>query len=483
MIISCVWGDRLMNNPLPKIDEIFFPVFFQKMLDIIDDCVFVIDHNGKIVLFNDANERLDNLKREQVLGKHLTEVYQLDEHSSISLQVLNTKKPVVDKYQYYVTLAGYQVSAISSAYPILNNANKLIGVIVTTKNITKFKQMLDFHKKLANPGEQCLPTIKQYSFHDIIGESPLIKMSIAIAEKAAQTNSPILVYGETGTGKELFVQSIHNTSNANEPIVSLNCAAVPENLLEGLLFGTARGAFTGAVDQPGLFEEASKGTLFLDELNSMSTNLQSKLLRAVETGRIRRVGETKERVANPRIISALNLPPLEAIDRNLLRKDLFYRLGVIMIKLPALRERKEDLPLLVQHFIQKYNYTFKRNVRQIDNDVLELFKNYHWPGNVRELEHTIEYAMNLIGSDNVIKQIHLPPIILDQINSSDPLEVETLIASSSNHNQNLKSLIASFERTIIENMLEETRGNVSAAAKRLGLNRQSLDYKVKKYGI
>src|SRR5699024_5466779 len=211
-----------------------------------------------------------------------------------------------------------------------------------------------------------------------------------------------------GTGKELFAQSIHNNSLVPGPFVSINCAAIPENLLEGLLFGTTEGAFTGAKNHPGLFEEAKNGTLFLDELNSMPPNLQPKLLRAIETGKIRRVGETRERIVKPRIISALNIHPLDAIENHDIRMDLFYRLGVITIVIPPLKDRLDDIPILVDKFINKFNIKLNKNIKGVTPEVEEIFNSHNWPGNVRELEHLIEHSMIITTGDRYIRKENLP---------------------------------------------------------------------------
>jgi len=459
----------------------------EKLLDIIDDCVFIIDEKGKFVLYNKANARLDNLSVEAVVGKHITEVYNLNEDTSITLQVLNKKKSIKNVYQDYETISGKHVTSISSAYPIFVE-KELVGAVVVTKDMNIFKSMLTEFRSKAEQQSQSVNTEPGYTIDNIIGKSQSLKSSIELAKKAAQTNSSILVYGETGTGKELLIQSIHNISQVKGSFVPLNCAAIPENLLEGLLFGTAKGAFTGSLDHIGLFEKASGGTLFLDELDSMNLNLQSKLLRAIEGGKIRRVGESEERKIDTRIVSALSIGPLEAVETGKLRRDLFYRLGVVIIKLPSLKEREEDISVLAGHFIEKYNSAFGKNVKGIDCETKDLFHTYHWPGNVRELEHVIESAMNVIGSERQIRKKHLSQFFLEQAQSSrqkhDGLKrVQTAARLTGAENMSLQDTLDSVEHEIISNTLKNTRGNVSAAAKKLSLTRQSLDYKLKKHNL
>ncbi len=229
----------------------------------------------------------------------------------------------------------------------------------------------------------------------------------------ADSTSSVLVYGETGTGKELYVQSIHNySSRFNKPFIAQNCAALPENLFESILFGTVKGAFTGAVDKPGLFEQAHGGTLFLDEINSMPINLQTKLLRVLQDGVIRRVGDSRDRKIDVRIIAAMNVEPLKAVENGQIREDLFYRLNVVNIKLVPLRDRLEDIPLYVEHFIDKYNKELNKNVKGISSKVKELFMSYNWPGNVRELQHIIEAAINIV--DNEYIELDNLPIYLSE---------------------------------------------------------------------
>lgn len=470
-----------------KLTSLHFNDNTERILDTIDDCVFIIDNKGKFVLYNKANARLDNLPADKVIGKHITEVYNLNENTSITLQVLDQKKAIKNVYQEYETISGKHVTSISSAYPIFVGKEQA-GAVIITKDMNIFKSMLTEFKSKSEQQDQFGNTESGYIFENIIGKSPLLKSSIELAKKAAQTNSSILVYGDTGTGKELLIQSIHNTSQVHGPLIPLNCAAIPENLIEGLLFGTAKGAFTGSLDHIGLFEKASGGTLFLDELDSMNLNLQSKLLRAIEEGRIRRIGESEERIINTRIVSALSIGPLEAVEMGSLRRDLFYRLGVVIIKLPALKERMEDIPVLTGHFIEKYNRAFGKNVKSIDDETRALFHNYHWPGNVRELEHVIESAMNVIGADRKIRKEHLSQFFLEQAlgsrqNSTRPEKEQTASRLAAAENRSLKDTLDTVELEIIDDTLKSTRGNVSAAAKKLSLTRQSLDYKLKKYNL
>ena len=286
--------------------------------------------------------------------------------------------------------------------------------------------------------------------------------------------------GETGTGKELLAQSIHNASRrANGPFLAINCAAIPDNLLEGLLFGTEKGAYTGAESRAGLFEQANGGTLLLDEINSMNILLQSKLLRVLQDSMIRRVGGVKESHVDVRVLSNINIPPYQAIEENKLRHDLFYRLGVININIPPLRDHKEDIPLLSKNFILHFNQKLLKNVRNIDRATLELFNSYRWAGNIRELEHAIEHAMNILPDDqSVITPDYIPDHILSlaALPSHEEGKVQENPRSLSSTRQNTES-------QMLRKALLENGGNVSKTARSLGISRQNLQYRFKRSGI
>jgi arginine utilization regulatory protein len=306
---------------------------------------------------------------------------------------------------------------------------------------------------------------KIYTFDDIIGVSTEIIKLKEYALKAASSSSPILVYGETGTGKELFVQAIHNSSmRKDKPFVALNCAALPENLLEGILFGTVRGSFTGAEDREGLFEIADGGTLYLDELNSMPIELQAKLLRVIEERRVRRVGALDERAIDVRIIASTNIKPEHCVKNGIIRSDLYYRLNVITLTIPELRNRKVDIVKLAKHFIEKYNLKFGTNVIGISEDSLEKMLCYDWPGNVRELQNVIEGIMNF-KQEGIIEIEDLP----ERIRNSE--------------NNSLQEMLQDVEIRIIKEALVLWNNNISKAAKYLRVPRQTLQYKVKKYRI
>jgi arginine utilization regulatory protein len=291
-------------------------------------------------------------------------------------------------------------------------------------------------------------------------------------EKVANADSAVLVVGETGTGKELFVQSIHDISNRSEgPFIAQNCAALPESLLESILFGTTKGSYTGAIDRAGLFELADGGSLFLDELNSMPLELQAKLLRVLEDGVVRRIGDQKTRKVNVRVIAAINESPLDCVQNGIMRPDLYYRLNVFSLFIPPLRERNYDIELLTSHFVEQFNERFSKNIRNVEHTVFELFHQYNWPGNVRELKHTIEHAM-IMAEGHTLTVKHLP-IQLQQIKKS----------TETKGVQPLRSAMQEMEISLIKQALLQTNSNIQQAAALLEIPRQTLQYKIQKLNI
>ncbi|MFN1864758.1 sigma-54 interaction domain-containing protein [Clostridioides difficile] len=322
---------------------------------------------------------------------------------------------------------------------------------------------------------------KGYEFDDILGESNLIKEAIAKSKKACKSDASVFIYGETGTGKELFSQSIHYGSNRrNYPFIAQNCAALPESLFEGILFGTSKGGFTGAIDRPGLFEQANKGTLLLDEINSMPIMLQAKLLRVLQEGYVRRVGGTKDIPIDVRIIATTNESPKVILNEHKMRKDLYYRLNIIHIKIPPLRDRKEDIPLLCKKFISKYNKKLNKKVVGISDEAIKILKNYDWQGNIRELENIIYCTMSMM-EDEV--QIETSMINLNDYYNLKENKESNNYSLNDLEDKTLSKIISEIEEKYIYESLEKASYNITKAASILGMNRQNLQYKIKKYNI
>ncbi|HPU01735.1 MAG: sigma 54-interacting transcriptional regulator [Firmicutes bacterium] len=452
-------------------------------LNIIEEGIHIVDSSGKTFFYSKSLEKIENTRAENVLGKHITETYQLDEDSSILLRVLKTGKPVKNHHTTYFTREGKKIDIITNTFPISANGT-IIGAVSVNSDITNKKQLIDtliqLQKQLYSSHAR---NGTQYTFDDIIGESAAIRETIEHARRVAVSMSPVLIYGETGTGKELFAQSIHNCSlRAKGPFVAVNCAAIPATLLESILFGTEKGAFTGAEDKPGLFEEADKGTLFLDEISSMDVSLQTKLLRVLESKTVRRLGGKSDIRVNPRIFSAINTDPLEAIKKGKLRQDLYYRLAVVTLTIPPLRQRMEDLPLLVRHFISQANKIMYKRVKDVTPEVMALFQQHNWPGNVRELRHAVEHAMNLAEDDaEYIEPRHIPAHLLQKYR--EPGYSYERGYESMRGKQNLKQLLQVIEREIIVEALNSSGHNISRAARALGISRQNLQQRIKRLQI
>ena len=318
---------------------------------------------------------------------------------------------------------------------------------------------------------------KEYSFENIISKNKMMQRIFEVIKKVAQYKSTILITGESGTGKELVARALHYSSDrAQKPFIPVNCGAIPENLLESELFGHAKGAFTDAIrTKKGLFEEADEGTLFLDEIGELPGQLQVKLLRVLQDGEIRRVGESKSIKINVRIVAATVKDLTKEVNEGRFRDDLFYRLNVLPIHIPPLRDRKEDISLLTSHFIKKHSQAMNKNIVGIDSKALEALMNYKWYGNVRELENSIERAIVLADRESIELE-NLPAEIQ---NFQDEIQLEPL----SEEEYSIKKASRFLEMTLIKKGLKKTKGNHTHAAKLLEISHRALLYKIKEYGI
>jgi len=447
------------------------------ILDNIDVGIHIVDKNGKAVYYNRYAQQIEAIDPKKVLGRHILEVYpSLTAETSTLLKVIKTGQPIYNQEQTLFNYKGERITTINTSLPIKNDKGEILGAVEISKDITQVRKMseeiVDLKNALYNNSKSNTKPEKstaRYSLIDIVGINEKILELKKLALKASESTAPVLIYGETGTGKELLVHGIHNASQRKDkPFIAQNCAAMPANLLEGILFGTVKGSFTGAVDRKGLFELAHGGTLFLDEINSMPWELQSKLLRVLQDNTIRPVGATKDIYVDVRVIAATNIPPEEAIEKNILRKDLYYRLNVISLSIPPLRERKEDIPILTDYFINKFNKKLKKSVRGVSKEVMDVFLSYPWEGNVRELENTIEGIMTIYDMDT-IQLKHLPPRIKENMKA--------------NETYSLKEQLEHMERNIIQDALERADYNISHAAEILNIPRQTLQYKISKYNL
>ncbi|MBY0096658.1 sigma 54-interacting transcriptional regulator [Mesobacillus maritimus] len=446
--------------------------FLGAILGSIDEAIHAVNTDGITIYYNEVAAKHDGLEKQEVLGKPLLSVFpSLNEKSSTLLNVLKSREPLYNKTQTFVNLHGKRIETVNTTLPIVVN-DQIMGAVEIAKDYTRLKELaeklVDIQRSIKpvtvkNDGQQA-----SYTFEDLLTKNENFNQTKKRAEKLAPSSSPILIFGESGTGKELFVHAIHQASKrCNGPFVAQNCAAIPESLLESILFGTSKGGYTDAVDRPGLFELADGGTLFLDELHAMPMLLQAKLLRVLEDGVIRRVGGLSVQKVNVRVISAMNIDPQKALREKQLREDLFYRLNVLTFELIPLRQRQEDILFLAAKFIHTFNHQMGKNVVGLTEETARLFKSHTWPGNVRELKHTVEYMMS-VSETEVLSLAHLPPML------------KKSLSSLSHQRSNLKQQLKQYENKLIEAALIESEGNVQKAARILGIPRQTLQYKLKK---
>lgn len=464
--------------------NLIYKSILETIIENINAGIHVVDNKSRTIFYNKFMSELEGLDVDEVMGKSIMEIFPfLTEETSTVLTVLKTKKPIFLSSQTYLNTYGKQINTINSTIPFRISPDKY-GAVEIAKDITKEKELLRklqiLQQELASNDIE-RKNVKGYTFKCIIGEDDGFLDTISYAKSASKSSSTVFIYGETGTGKELFAQSIHNESNRyNKPFIAQNCAALPESLLEGILFGTTKGSFTGAINRPGLFEQADGGTLLLDEINSMSLPLQAKLLRVLQEGFIRRLGGLTDIPCDVRIIATTNEDPIIAIERNALRKDLYYRLNVINIRIPSLKDRKKDISLLAEHFIKKYNLILQKDVWNLSKEVEASFMKYDWPGNVRELENIIESAMNMIDKEHILKPEHLSVKTKEMIiKDKGTHNIEQLL----NDNNTLDEVLSSIEKELISNSLKDNSYNITKAAKSLGIKRQSLQHKIKKFKI
>lgn len=479
--------------PYPSLAEIMSPANIA-IWDQLSVGVAVVDGTGRCVYMNKIQRQIDGFDKIDVVGKHITELYLPNNMlRTPTVECLLRGEPILRKAYAYRTTDGVINNSIEDFFPLFDKGRKdgVLAFCIWDDDVTS----ANVSRRIPAPRNFVAETNTRYTFESIVGLDPALRGAVSDAKAAAKNTANVMIWGESGTGKELFAQAIHAASARHKrPFVAVNCAAIPENLLEGILFGTVKGAFTDAADTPGLFEKADGGTILLDELNSMPLGLQAKLLRALQEKRIRRVGSQTERNIDTRVISILNEPPLSAVEHGKLRRDLYYRLAVVGISVPPLRERREDIPLLVSSFLKNSGADV-----DVDPEVFKLFWDCSWPGNIRELLHVIEGSLVLLGDRKRISTDCLPRQFIEAWREREedakpaapvlPIADESVPGIYDYRNIRrgnvvpLKDKMNAYESRCIRNVLRVTGGNVSKAARIMELTAPGLRYKMKQLGI
>ena len=451
-------------------DNLDYKEILNVILNNAYEWLVIIDDKGYIMMMSKGyKEFIGDMVPE---GKHVTEVI---ENTKLH-DIVKTGKTQIGEIQI---IKGQQV--IASRLPIIKD-NKIIGAIgkVIFKDITDFydmsKKIITMEKEIKYYKDQLKKQKSaKYSFSNIIGESKSLMEVKNICQRAAMSDSNVLIIGESGTGKELFAHAIHNASDrASGPFVKINCAAIPSELLESELFGYEGGAFTGAKKEGkvGKFELANGGSIFLDEIGDMPLQMQVKLLRVLQEREIERIGSTKTRPINVRIISATNKNLEEEVKSGNFREDLYYRLNVMSVNIEPLRKRKDDIRPLAKALVKKLSSQMGVHVDSISEKAMAALEAYDWPGNIRELENVIERSINLLDSDRIIKVSTLP------VHITQSHKTHVYIAGST-----LKEQLYDVEKSIILECLNENQGNKQKTANDLDMSRTSLYQKLKSYGI
>jgi len=436
--------------------------FSRNILESIADGAFTVNHKFEITSFNRAAEIITGFNRQEAIGMKCYNVFRaniciadcaLNKSIETGTEIFNQKYTIKD-------VDGDEVQVAVSTSVLRDSKNKMIGGVETFRDISS---LACHRKKIAS----------KYNFHNIISKNHKIQKIFATLPAIAKSDSTVLIEGESGSGKELFSRAIHDLSHKKGPFVALNCAALPDALLESELFGYKKGAFTGAVkDKPGKFALAENGTIFLDEIGDISPALQAKLLRVLQENEYEPLGSTTTVKTNARVVSATNKNLRQMIEDNAFRSDLFFRLNVIHISLPPFSERKEDIPLLVQHFINKFRKAKRTNIQGVCPAVLNILMQYDFPGNVRELENIIEHCF-VMCRDTVIDIESLPEEVRHSV-------IETVVEQDETAEANP---LSNAEASTIIAALHRYDGHRKKTADHLGIDKTTLWRKMKKYNI
>lgn len=443
------------------------------ILDMIHDVVLVIDSDTTIVYANKAYSEILGVPVQKVLGRRLDQI----EPEAGIIQVLRTEEVLQNRQS---TLNSLGIDVFGSVFP-LYEGSQMIGSVGVFKNVTEEVRLTQEVQRKEGVADYLQEELNQrdalpLSFQEYIGQNNRLRETLLLAAKVARTDSTVLIRGESGVGKEVLARAIHNSSRrCSKPMIKVNCAAIPEQLLESELFGYEEGAFTGAKKggKMGKFELSHGGTLFLDEVGDMSLNMQAKLLRVLQEREIERVGGTKTIKLNLRLIAATNRDLDRMMEEGTFRRDLYYRLNIIPLYLPPLRERRDDIPALAVYYLNKYSQQIDNPMFSLSPMTLSLLQTYDWPGNVRELQNVLEHA-SIISGGSTIEPQHLPAHFFKD---------EKHLRAAQINQSDMKVAVSKIERELIATALRNSKGNRTQAMQALGISRRAFYDKLKRYNL
>ena len=435
------------------------------ILDSIADGVFTVDSDWKVTSFNRAAEKITGIKKEEAIGRYCWEVFKASicEKDCSMRRTMETKHPIINQHIFIVNSIGDRIPISISTALLKDNNGNIIGGVETFRDLSVEEQL---RKQLA----------KQHTFFGIISKNREMQRLFEMLELVSGNDTTVLLEGESGTGKELFARAIHSLSHRKKgPIITVNCGALPDTLLESELFGYKAGAFTDAKrDKPGRFAQAENGTLFLDEIGDISPMLQMRLLRVLQEKVYEPLGSTKSERADVRIVAATNKNLEELVQQGLFREDLYYRINIVTLFLPPLRERKEDIPLLFEHFLRRLNSMRGKEIQGISPKAMNLLMSYDFPGNIRELENIVEYA-TVVCKNRLIRRVHLPETLQQKIALRKILASEKITESEPS--------LEALEKDIIYRTLREHNWSRKLTAAQMGIHPTTLWRKMKRLNL
>ncbi len=448
----------------------------EEAFDNLSEAICICDSSGEVIYWNKASENLYNIKKDEIIGNYVGNFFP----NALVNEVFREKKAIKDVLHQPVE--GKKV--FLSAVPIFNSNNQMTAVITTDKDIHDIDEIMERLKIEEKKSKYYEVRYKeqiarQYSFSGIISKNKELIEAVTLSQRVAPSNANVMITGESGTGKDVFATAIHNASGRKGKYIAVNCSAIPEELLESELFGYEEGAFTGAKKggKIGKFELANNGTLFLDEVGDMPLKMQSKLLRVLQDGIISRLGSDKTIETDVRIISATNIDIRDAMEKERFRSDLYYRLAVVNVDLPPLRERREDIKELTKYFVKEFSEKENIHIDSFDDEIYSIFESYSWEGNIRELRNVVQ-RMVVLSDDGRIKKEDVPNYIISGLKPVE-IKIEKEHFIGCDFNESIKSL----EIKMLADALKAAKGNKTNAAKLLNINRTTFYYKIKLYNL